>query len=117
MKCYGRCVYNRERERQGRDGLSSLWSYAQEGSFMCRWSRLLNQLRSGEYHRLEVAAQDWPTLDAPGARVAWHVDARGVGVAATLAVHDWDGRLLARRTYDGQWEVGGAVTWTPGRSK
>jgi hypothetical protein len=66
---------------------------------------------------LDLAAQDWPTLDAPGARVAWHVDARGVGVAATLAVHDWDGRLLARRTYDGQWGAdGGAVTWTPGRT-
>jgi hypothetical protein len=65
---------------------------------------------------LDIAAQDWPKLDEPGARVAWHIDARGVGVAAQVTVHDWDGRLLARRTYDGQWEVGGAVTWTPGRT-
>jgi hypothetical protein len=64
---------------------------------------------------LDLAAQDWPTLDAPGARVAWAVDARGVSVAATLSIHDWDGRLLGRRTYDGQWEVGGSVTWSPGR--
>jgi hypothetical protein len=64
---------------------------------------------------LDLAAQDWPTLDAPGARVAWAVDARGVSVAAVLSIHDWDGRLLGRRTYDGQWEVGGSVTWSPGR--
>ena len=63
---------------------------------------------------LDLAAQDWPPLDAPGARVAWHVDARGVGVAATLSVHDWEGRLLGRRTYEGQWEVAGTVTWRPG---
>ncbi len=66
---------------------------------------------------LDLAAQDWPALDAPGARVAWQVDARGVGIAAQMTVHDWDGRLLAQRTYDGQWQVGGVVTWTPGRSR
>ena len=66
---------------------------------------------------LDLAAQDWPTLDAPGARVAFTVDVRGVGVAATLNVHDWDGRRLAQRTYDGQWDVGGSVTWTPGRTQ
>jgi hypothetical protein len=63
---------------------------------------------------LDVAAQDWPTLDRPAALVAVTVDARGVGVAATLAVHDWDGRLLARRTYDGQWQDS-SVTWTQSR--
>ena len=66
---------------------------------------------------LDLAAQDWPTLDAPGARVAWSVDARGVSVAATLSIHDWDGRVLGRRQYDGQWEVGGSVTWSPGRTQ
>ena len=66
---------------------------------------------------LDVAAQDWPTLDAPGAQVAFHVDARGAGVAASLSVYDWDGRRLGHRTYDGQWEVGGSVTWTPGAGR
>lgn len=62
-----------------------------------------------------LAETDWPTLDAPGVQVAWKVDARGVGVAAQMTVQDWEGRVLARRDFDGQWEVGGSVTWRPGR--
>ena len=92
MKVYGRCVYNRERERLGRDGLSSLWTYAQGGAFMCRWSRLLNQLRSGDYHRLEVAAQDWfKVIDDLG------TDSAGADGEATQFAVQKMGDLLDRR--------------------
>lgn len=64
---------------------------------------------------IDTAARDWPQSTQPGAQVAMRVDARGVSVAATLTVHDWDGRVLATRTYDGQWEIGGLVRWSPGR--
>jgi ABC-type dipeptide/oligopeptide/nickel transport system ATPase component len=92
MKVYGRCVYNRERQRGKRDGLSSLWTYAQEGPLMCRWSRLLGQLRSGEYHRLEVAAQDWfKVIDDLG------TDSAGADGEATQFAVQKMGDLLDRR--------------------
>lgn len=62
---------------------------------------------------LDVAAQDWPTLEEDGVLVSWKVDKRGVSVAATVTVQDWDGGLVGRREYDGQWEVGGFVRWSP----
>lgn len=64
---------------------------------------------------LDEAARDWPELSAPGARMWLHVDARGAGVAAQMAVADWSGTVIARRQFDGQWEASGAITWTPGR--
>jgi len=65
---------------------------------------------------LSTAAKDWPAMADKSARVAFQVDARGVGVAAEITLHDWYGELLGRRTYDGQWEVSGQVTWRPGKS-
>jgi hypothetical protein len=65
---------------------------------------------------LAVAARDWPQATQPGAQVALKVDARGVSVAATLSVHDWDGTLLASRQFAGEWMIGGFVRWTPGRT-
>ncbi len=92
MKENGRGIYERERQRQGRDGVSSLWTYAQEGPFMCRWSRLLSQLRSGEYHRLEVAAEDWfKAIDDLG------TDSAGADGEATQFAVQKMGDLLDRR--------------------
>lgn len=62
---------------------------------------------------LSTAARDWPQATQPGAQVAMHVDSKGVAVVATLAVHDIEGALLARRQFDGHWEIGGMVRWTP----
>lgn len=62
---------------------------------------------------LNLAERDWPHVTAPGAQIAMTVDARGVSVAATLTAHDFDGALVGRRTYDGQWEVSGLVRWSP----
>jgi DNA replication protein DnaC len=92
LKTYGRSVYQREREREGRDGAGSLWTYAQEGPLMCRWSRLLGQLRSGEYHRLHVAAEDWfKAIDDLG------TDALGADGEATQFAVAKMGDLLDRR--------------------
>lgn len=62
---------------------------------------------------LATAARDWPNATQPGAQVAMKVDARGISVAATLSVHDWNGAVLGTRTYDGYWEVSGLVRWSP----
>jgi DNA replication protein DnaC len=92
LKIYGRGVYTRERERLKRNGVSSFWLYAQAGPFMCRWSRLLGQLRSGEYHRLDVAAEDWfKAIDDLG------TDALGADGEATQFAVSKMGDLLDRR--------------------
>ena len=92
LKIYGRGVYTRERERLKRNGVSSFWLYAQAGPFMCRWSRLLGQLRSGEYHRLHVAAEDWfKAIDDLG------TDALGADGEATQFAVSKMGDLLDRR--------------------
>jgi hypothetical protein len=62
---------------------------------------------------LETAERDWPQATQDGAQVAMKVDARGVSVAATLSVHDWQGAVLGTRTYDGQWEISGLIRWVP----
>lgn len=62
---------------------------------------------------LATAARDWPNATQDGASVTMKVDARGVSVAATLSVHDFEGALLGTRTYDGHWEVSGMVRWSP----
>lgn len=92
MRAYGRQTYDLERNRSGRDSVSSLWAYAQEGGFMCRWSRLLSQLRSGEYRRLDVAAGDWfKVIDDLG------VDSIGADGEATQFAVQKMGDLLDRR--------------------
>ena len=63
---------------------------------------------------MDVVEQDWPTLEDDGVLIAWKIDKRGAGVAATVSGHDWQGRVVGIRTYDGQWEVSGQVTWRPG---
>jgi hypothetical protein len=62
---------------------------------------------------LDTAARDWPTATRDGAQIALKVDARGVSVAATLTVHDWQGAVIGTRLYDGHWEVSGLVRWSP----
>jgi len=62
---------------------------------------------------LATAAQDWPQATKDGAVMAFKVDTRGVSVQATLTVKDWQGAVLASRTYDGQWDVSGLVRWSP----
>ena len=92
VRVNGRGVYQQERKRQGRDGVSSLWTYAQAGPLMCRWSRLLGQLRSGEYYRLEDAADDWfKAIDDLG------TDALGADGEATQFAVSKMGYLLDRR--------------------
>ncbi len=63
---------------------------------------------------LETAERDWPQSTQPGVDVAFHVDAKGVAVVGTFTLHsNVDARILATRTYDGHWEVGGQLRWTP----
>jgi hypothetical protein len=63
---------------------------------------------------LTQAEQDWPQSTQKGASVAFRVDAKGVAVVGTLTLHDdVDARVLASRTYDGHWEVSGAIRWSP----
>ena len=63
---------------------------------------------------LTQAERDWPQATQKGASVAFKVDAKGVAVVGTLTLHDdVDLRVLAARTYDGHWEVSGAIRWTP----
>jgi len=92
VKQHGRSVYMRERQNQGRDGVSSLWTYAQAGPFMCRWAKLLSQLRSGQYYRLEDAADDWfKAIDDLG------TDSAGADGEATQFAVQKMGDLLDRR--------------------
>lgn len=62
---------------------------------------------------LTTTKRDWPPVTQDGAQVALKVDARGVAVVATISVHDWSSEVLATRTFDGQWEVGGLIRWSP----
>ncbi len=63
---------------------------------------------------LTQAERDWPQSTQKGASVAFRVDQQGVAVVGTLTLHDdVDARVLASRTYDGHWEVSGAIRWTP----
>lgn len=63
---------------------------------------------------LTQAERDWPQATQPGASLAFRVDATGVAVVGTLTLHDEvDLRVLAERRYDGHWEIGGQVRWTP----
>lgn len=63
---------------------------------------------------LATAARDWPQATQRGASVAVRVDARGVAVVGTLTLHDdIDARVIAQRTYDGNWEVAGQLRWVP----
>lgn len=63
---------------------------------------------------LTQAERDWPQATQKGASVAFKVTGEGVAVVGTLTLHDdVDMRVLAARTYDGHWELGGALRWTP----
>lgn len=63
---------------------------------------------------LTQAEQDWPQATQPGAALAFRVDQQGVAVVGTLTLHDdVTARVLASRTYDGHWEIGGQVRWSP----
>ena len=63
---------------------------------------------------LTQAEQDWPQATQPGASVAFRVDQQGVAVVGTLTLHDdVTLRVLGSRTFDGHWQVGGQVRWTP----
>ena len=60
---------------------------------------------------LEHAAQDMPQLAQDGVRVSAHIDGRGTSVVGIVQVRDFSGTVVARRTYDGQKEISGAITW------
>lgn len=62
---------------------------------------------------LMTAARQWPETKENGALVSWDITAQRVAVTATLTMHDWEGGVVGQRTWDGHWEVGGFVRWTP----
>lgn len=60
-----------------------------------------------------TAARDWPQASQPGVLVGVQGTERGVSLAVTLAIQDWQGAVLGTRTYDGHWEISGLVRWSP----
>lgn len=59
VKEHGRRIHERERAAAGREDVSSLWTYAQEGPLFRCWHNLLNLLRSRDYWRFETDCSDW----------------------------------------------------------
>lgn len=75
---------------------------------------LLKPLSIAQYQSLlETAERFMPRTDATGVTAAWKVDARGASIYAVYRVRDWQGFVVATVEFDGQWEVGGGITWTP----
>lgn len=63
---------------------------------------------------LGKVAKHWPESTEPGVNLAWHIDQHGAGIAATFSAHRWDGGVIGRRTFAGEWEASGFVRWRPG---
>lgn len=60
---------------------------------------------------MEHAAVDMPQMAEDGVRASVHIDGRGVSVQAVVQVRDFTGAVIARRSYDGQKEIAGAISW------
>lgn len=65
LRDIGRHIYNefdRKRIDPKMQNPNSLYSYAQNGAFMCKWGALISKLRSQDYMAFDVAASDWAKI-------------------------------------------------------
>jgi hypothetical protein len=52
-----------------------------------------------------------------GLAASWHVMQSGVAFAAQVKFKDVTGKVVAKRTFNGDWEAGGQVVWRMGGGK
>lgn len=52
-------LYERPRKDAGLENYLSGFSYAQEGGLMVKWPRLMDEMRSGDFHRYGLTGTDW----------------------------------------------------------
>jgi hypothetical protein len=62
VKGRGRAIYekfDRKRIDPHGDRYESLYTYAQGGALLCKWGRLIEQMRGGDFDRYLAAGSDW----------------------------------------------------------
>lgn len=62
---------------------------------------------------LMTAMREWPESKENGALLSWDITERGVTLQAVGTLQDWSAGVVGVRTWDGHWEAGGFVRWTP----